>query len=87
MFVVDDASTDNTAAVMAAVQDERVRFIQLEQNSGGTRPRNEGIERSRGEFIALLDSDDEWVPEKLEKQLAFYASSREKSRLHDGEIQ
>ncbi|MFD1802474.1 glycosyltransferase family 2 protein [Mixta tenebrionis] len=81
VFVVDDASTDATAAVMAGVQDERVRFIQLEKNSGGTRPRNEGIERSNGEFIALLDSDDEWVPEKLEKQLHFLQQQPGRNRV------
>ncbi|MDR7342974.1 glycosyltransferase involved in cell wall biosynthesis [Pantoea alhagi] len=81
VFVVDDASTDNTAEVMASVKDERVHFIQLPQNSGGTRPRNEGIERSSGEFIALLDSDDEWVPEKLEKQLAYLRQQPGKNRV------
>ncbi|WP_275554892.1 glycosyltransferase family 2 protein [Mixta sp. Marseille-Q2659] len=81
VFVVDDASTDNTAAVMAGVQDERVHFVQLEKNSGGTRPRNEGIERSSGEFIALLDSDDEWVPEKLQKQLDYLRQQPGKNRV------
>ncbi|WP_075180881.1 glycosyltransferase family 2 protein [Pantoea sp. 1.19] len=71
VWVVDDASTDDTAAIMATVTDPRVHFVALPANTGGTRPRNEGIARARGEYIALLDSDDSWLPEKLEKQLAF----------------
>ncbi|MGV3345104.1 glycosyltransferase family 2 protein [Enterobacteriaceae bacterium LUAb1] len=71
IFVVDDASTDATAEVMATVGDKRVHFIQLPVNTGGARPRNEGIERAQGDFIALLDSDDKWLPEKLQKQMAF----------------
>nr|WP_154324761.1 glycosyltransferase family 2 protein [Pantoea sp. 201603H] len=71
IFIIDDASTDNTKEIMAAVSDPRVHFISLEKNTGGARPRNEGIERSSGEFIALLDSDDEWLPNKLESQYQF----------------
>ncbi|PKH20155.1 hypothetical protein CIG19_18560 [Enterobacterales bacterium CwR94] len=80
VFVVDDASTDLTPEVMATVADPRVTFVQLPVNTGGTRPRNEGIERAQGEFIALLDSDDEWLPEKLEKQLAYMNRQGGKNR-------
>lgn len=71
VIVVDDASVDETVTILRQVKDPRVQLIELEHNSGGTRPRNEGIARSQGEFIALLDSDDEWLPEKLEKQYQF----------------
>ncbi|WP_156322227.1 glycosyltransferase family 2 protein [Winslowiella iniecta] len=81
VFVVDDASTDHTAEVMATVMDPRVNFIQLKANSGGTRPRNEGIERSTGKFIALLDSDDEWLPEKLATQLDFLQQQPTQDRV------
>lgn len=81
VFVVDDASTDNTAEIMATVNDPRVHFVSLANNTGGTRPRNEGIERSTGEFIALLDSDDEWLPNKLERQYDFLKSQRGSARV------
>ncbi len=81
VFVVDDASTDNTAEVMATVSDPRVQFVSLPNNTGGTRPRNEGIERSTGEFIALLDSDDEWLPNKLERQYHYLQAQQGRARV------
>ena len=70
IIIVDDASTDNTEDVIKDI-DSRIKYIKLERNSKGTKPRNVGIKLSRGDFIAFLDSDDEWLPEKLEKQLDF----------------
>lgn len=81
VFVVDDASTDKTAEVMATVNDPRVHFIPLPANTGGTRPRNEGIERSAGELIALLDSDDEWLPNKLELQYQYLMTRSGNARV------
>lgn len=69
VIVVDDCSTDNTEAVVKSIQDSRVRYFCLEKNSGACAARNKGIEISRGDIIAFQDSDDEWRPEKLEKQL------------------
>jgi glycosyltransferase involved in cell wall biosynthesis len=69
LIVVDDASHDNLAGVMASFSDERIKFIRLASRSGASRARNAGIAESRGEWIAFLDSDDEWLPEKLERQL------------------
>jgi len=81
IFVVDDASTDNIAEVLATVEDPRLHYIQLPNNTGGTRPRNEGIERSQGEFIALLDSDDEWLPEKLQRQYEYLITKAGSARV------
>lgn len=81
VFVVDDASTDNTAEVISTVNDPRVHFITLDKNSGGTRPRNEGIIRSTGEYIALLDSDDQWLENKLEQQLNYLKSKSGNGRV------
>jgi glycosyltransferase involved in cell wall biosynthesis len=69
VVVVDDASTDDTAAVMDSYDDPRVTFLQHEENRGASAARNKGIEAAEGDYIALLDSDDEWAPEKLERQV------------------
>ena len=70
LIVVDDGSTDRTVEVIHNVKDDRLRYIQLPQNCGGNYARNQGIQASRADFVAFLDSDDEWLPQKLEKQLA-----------------
>ncbi|WP_203332308.1 glycosyltransferase family 2 protein [Planococcus beigongshangi] len=75
IIVVDDASNDNTEEVVKNINDSRIRYVRLPNNTNGTRPRNYGIELSTGKFIAFLDSDDEWMPEKLEKQLNFILAS------------
>mgnify|MGYP000371370111 CR=1 FL=1 len=70
LFVVDDASTDDTRAVVAAYEDDRLTYLRHEQNRGGSAARNTGIDASTGEYVAFLDSDDEWRAGKLERQLA-----------------
>ncbi len=69
IIVVDDASGDDTEAQVAAVHDARISFIAHSKNQGGAVARNTGIRRARGEFVAFLDSDDTWLPDKLEKQI------------------
>jgi len=69
VVVVDDASTDDTEAIVRGYEDDRVRYVAHETNRGGSAARNTGIERARGEYVAFLDSDDEWLPPKLERQL------------------
>lgn len=73
LIIVDDCSTDNTAQVVSALleQDSRISYIRLETNSGAAVARNAGIERAKGKYMAFLDSDDLWYPEKLEKQISF----------------
>lgn len=75
LIVVDDASTDDTAAVMATFNDPRLRYIRLERNQGAATARNHGVLAARGEFIAFQDSDDEWLAGKLEKQVAAAVAS------------
>ncbi len=77
MLLVDDGSTDDSLAVAEAYasRDPRIRVLRSERNLGVARTRNRGVAESRGDYIALLDSDDLWMPDKLEKQLALADSS------------
>jgi glycosyltransferase involved in cell wall biosynthesis len=68
IVVCDDGSSDDTAAVASSFG-ERVRLVQNEHNQGLAAARNAAIERSRGSVLALLDADDVWLPEYLERQL------------------
>lgn len=69
-IVVDDASTDNTRQVIQHFNDERLVYLRHEINRYASAARNTGIACARGELIAFLDDDDEWLPTKLEKQVA-----------------
>jgi len=69
LIIVDDASTDNTTEVVSKFRDERICYIQQSLNRGASATRNEGIKLANGSLITFLDDDDEWLPEKLEKQI------------------
>lgn len=71
VIVVDDCSTDNTEEIVKSIKDKRVSYIKIEKNRGANYCRNMGITMAKGEYIAFQDSDDEWLPEKLEKQLKY----------------
>jgi len=73
MIMVDDCSTDSTLEIAEsyARRDSRIKVIRLSENSGAAVARNTAIERATGRYIAFLDSDDRWYPQKLERQLAF----------------
>jgi len=75
IVVVDDGSTDATCDAVSSVRDGRVRLIRHKKNRGGSAARNTGIEATRAPFVAFLDSDDEWLPTKLERQLEVFARS------------
>lgn len=69
VLVCDDGSTDGSEAAVRALGDERVRWIPGERGGRPAIPRNRGIRESRGEWLAFLDNDDQWLPDKLEHQL------------------
>lgn len=73
MILVDDASTDKTVKIISgfAEKDSRIKLFKLEKNSGNGFARNVALEKALGKYIAYLDADDLWFPNKLEKQIGF----------------
>lgn len=73
MILVDDVSSDNSEKIIKEFQekDKRIKYVKLKENSGAAVARNKGIEKSKGRYIAFLDSDDLWKFEKLQKQIQF----------------
>ncbi|MFL5884580.1 MAG: glycosyltransferase family 2 protein, partial [Thermoleophilaceae bacterium] len=65
VIVVDDCSSDGTAEGLAGIENDRLRFLRHEQNRGVAAARNTGIEAARHEWLAFLDDDDLWAPNKL----------------------
>jgi glycosyltransferase involved in cell wall biosynthesis len=76
IVIVNDGSTDDPGAVVKQFQDARIKFFEQE-NRGATAARNTGMRASRAEWIAFLDADDRWHPEKLEQHAAFLAQHPE----------
>jgi teichuronic acid biosynthesis glycosyltransferase TuaG len=76
VLVCDDGSTDGSEEVVRGIEDGRVKWVPGPRGGRPAIPRNRGLAASNGEWVAFLDSDDLWVPEKLEKQLACAESNR-----------
>jgi len=75
VLVIDDGSTDDTAAVVAGFRDPRINYIRLPNNTGVGAARNVGIRMSKGKYIAFQDSDDEWLSESLAKHMSVFERS------------
>ena len=72
LIIVDDCSTDDTDSVVNKyLSDTRIRYLKNEKNSGAAISRNYALREAKGKWVAFLDSDDVWLPEKLETQIAF----------------
>jgi glycosyltransferase involved in cell wall biosynthesis len=71
LLVVDDASTDESLAVIRTYDDPRLRLLVNVENVGVAGVWNRAVQEAQGEWVALLDSDDSWQPEKLSRQMAF----------------
>ena len=72
LIIVDDCSTDDTRRIVGLFSDDRrIKYHCLEHNSGAAVARNTALKMARGRWIAFLDSDDLWLPEKLERQIEF----------------
>jgi glycosyltransferase involved in cell wall biosynthesis len=79
LIIVDDCSKDNTDEVVKPfLSDQRIRYLKNEKNSGAAVSRNRALREAKGRWIAFLDSDDLWMPDKLEKQISFM----EKNNYH-----
>lgn len=81
LIIVDDCSTDQTTDIIEdlMMDNPKIKLFKTPQNSGAPAlPKNIGIEKAQGEYIAFLDHDDEWLPEKLEKQLEFFEKNKNK---------
>src|SRR5687768_15279867 len=70
IIVVDDASTDDTGRRVQKVSDKRIVYHRLNKNGGASNARNIVIDLAQGDFITFLDSDDEYLPHKIERQVA-----------------
>ena len=86
LLIIDDCSKDATWLRMQtlAKKDNRIRIVQNRHNSGSAATRNNGIRQARGEWIAFLDSDDLWRPEKLERQMSVLRKHPDASFLFTG---
>ena len=71
LIIVDDCSTDNSVEVIRSFNEPRIKLLKNEINSGAAVSRNYALREAKGKWIAFLDSDDTWVPEKLDKQIKF----------------
>ena len=84
VLVIDDGSTDNTAAVMAGYTDRTVYIKQMQ--SGPSRARNRGIAKAKGAYTAFLDADDMWLTSKLEKQLSVLKQNPEAGLVYSKSV-
>ncbi len=71
LIIVDDCSTDETDKVMETINDSRIKYFKNKKNCGAAISRNKALREAKGQWIAFLDSDDLWMPEKLDKQISF----------------
>ena len=76
VVVVIDGYDPETEAALGRIRDQRLRAIALTENAGASEARNIGVRAARGEWIALLDDDDEWLPGKIECQIKLAATSK-----------
>jgi glycosyltransferase involved in cell wall biosynthesis len=96
VLVVDDGSTLNLPPLLDALGDARIRYFRHDSNRGEAASRNTGILNARGAYVAFLDDDDEWLPEKLRLQIELFSHSSdtvgcvyggyEAIRARDGEV-
>lgn len=83
LIIVDDCSTDDTEKIVRSFDDPRIYYLRNKQNSGAALTRNKALRTARGRYIAFLDSDDLWHPDKLERQIAFMEKNNYAFTYHE----
>ena len=87
LIIVDDCSTDDTDLIIKPyLEDKRIKYLKNEKNSGAAVSRNYALREAQGKWIAFLDSDDLWHPEKLERQIEFMEENGYKFTYTDYKI-
>lgn len=76
LIIVDDGSTDNTVKLVKSLNSKKIRFIRHNEKRGVAAALNTGLQSAVGDYMAFLDSDDEWVPDKLESQIRAFETSK-----------
>lgn len=82
LIIIDNYSEDDTEEIVASYKDDRIIYLEFRNNGIIAASRNHGIKHSDGEYIAFLDSDDIWLPEKLEKQIKLFQISNEAAMVY-----
>lgn len=72
LIIIDDGSTDNTCCVVKSYKDERIKYTHFERNRGIGHARNWSVNHAQGDYIAFIDSDDKWLPGKLQNQIQIF---------------
>lgn len=83
LIIVDDCSNDNTEEVVKKIKDKRIIYIKNEKNCGAAITRNKALKIAKGDYVAFLDSDDLWLPEKLTKMLSFMKENNYSFAYHE----
>ncbi|WP_446742683.1 glycosyltransferase family 2 protein [Silvibacterium acidisoli] len=81
IVVVVDGPDEGTVAALHALGEERVKVVALKENVGGSQARNVGVEEATGDWIAFLDDDDEWLPQKIARQMDVVATLKDKRAI------
>ena len=85
LIIVDDCSTDNTDDIVTSFNDSRIRYFKNDVNSGAALTRNRALREAQGEWIAFLDSDDLWYPNKLKRMINFMTTNNYSFAYHEYE--
>lgn len=84
LIIVDDNSKDNTSGLVSKIKDKRLKYIKHEKQKGGSESRNTGVAASSGKYLAFLDDDDEWLPDKLQLQIDLFKQNPDAGLVYSG---
>lgn len=86
ILIIDDGSTDNTKQIVKKIQNKykKIKYFWQKNSGGAAKPKNKGIKKSKGDYIAVLDSDDEYYPNKIEEQIKIFKTKQSKKLMAVG---